>query len=78
LHVRFLGGRHLVTGVAYPTNNVQKKLYGSMEELQKDLDEWMDYKNHRTYQGKMCCGRMPIETLEDGKSIWTEKNLAQT
>ncbi len=59
-------------------NNVQKKLYGSMEELQKDLDEWMDYKNHRTYQGKMCCGRMPIETLEDGKSIWTEKNLAQT
>lgn len=49
-----------------------------MEELQTDLDEWMDYKNHRTYQGKMCCGRMPRETLEDGKSIWTEKNLAQT
>ena len=59
-------------------NNVQKKLYGSMEELQKDLDEWMDYNNHRTYQGKMCCGRMPIETLEDGKSIWAKKNLAQT
>ncbi|KIT48782.1 hypothetical protein H334_08960 [Vibrio parahaemolyticus 901128] len=25
----------------------------------------------------MCCGRTPIETLEDGKSIWAEKNLAQ-
>lgn len=31
----------------------RKKLYGSMEELQKDLDEWMDYyNNHRTHQGK--------------------------
>ncbi|EGR4192231.1 hypothetical protein DDO01_18390, partial [Vibrio cholerae] len=50
-------------------------LYGSIEELQKDLDEWMDYyNNHRTHQGKMCCGRTPIETLEDGKSIWVEKN----
>ncbi len=48
----------------------RKKLYGSIEELQKDLDEWMDYyNNHRTHQGKMCCGRTPIETLEDGKSI---------
>lgn len=56
----------------------RKKLYGSMEELQKDLDEWMDYyNNHRTHQGKICCGRTPIETLEDGKSIWAEKNLAQ-
>ncbi|MGR5096039.1 IS481 family transposase [Vibrio maritimus] len=56
----------------------RKKLYGSMEELQKDLDEWMDYyNNHRTHQGKMCCGRTPIETLEDGKKIWAEKNLAQ-
>ncbi|EMK6870258.1 transposase, partial [Vibrio cholerae] len=42
----------------------RKKLYGSIEELQKDLDEWMDYyNNHRTHQGKMCCGRTPIETL---------------
>lgn len=31
----------------------RKKLYGSMEELQKDLDEWMDYyNNHPTHQGK--------------------------
>ncbi len=52
----------------------RKKLYGSMEELQKDLDEWMDYyNNHRPHQGKMCCGRTPIETLEDGKSIWAER-----
>lgn len=56
----------------------RKKLYDSMEELQKVLNEWMDYyNNHRTHQGKVCCGRTPIETLEDGKSIWAEKNLAQ-
>ncbi len=56
----------------------RKKLYGSMEELQKDLGEWMEYyNNHRTYQGKMCCGRTPIETLEDGKLIWAERNRSQ-
>lgn len=56
----------------------RKKLYSTMEELQKDLDEWIDfYNNERTHQGKMCCGRTPMETLLDGKSIWVEKNLAQ-
>ncbi len=56
----------------------RKKLYSTMEELQKDLDEWMEYyNNERTHQGKMCCGRTPKETLLDGKSIWVEKNLAQ-
>jgi len=56
----------------------RKKLYSTMEELQKDLDEWMKYyNNERTHQGKMCCGRTPLETLLDGKSIWAEKNLAQ-
>ena len=56
----------------------RKKLYGSMEELQKDLDEWMRYYNNdRTHQGKVCNGRTPLETLLDGKSIWAEKNLTQ-
>ncbi|QWK98558.1 integrase core domain-containing protein, partial [Vibrio parahaemolyticus] len=57
---------------------LRKKLYGSMEELRKDVDEWMNYyNNQRTHQGKMCCGRTPIEILEDRKSIWAEKNPAQ-
>ena len=56
----------------------RKKLYDSLDELQKDLDEWINYyNNHRTHQGKMCCGRTPHETLLDGKKIWDEKNLAQ-
>jgi transposase InsO family protein len=56
----------------------RKKLYDSLEALQKDLDEWMVYYNNdRTHQGKMCCGRTPLETLLDGKAIWAEKNLTQ-
>lgn len=55
-----------------------KKLFISMKELQKDLDEWLEYYNNdRTHQGKMCCGRTPIETMLDGKLIRAEKNLAQ-
>jgi transposase InsO family protein len=52
----------------------RKKIYTTLDELQKDLDDWLYYYNHqRTHQGKMCCGRTPIETLLDGKKIWKEK-----
>jgi len=56
----------------------RKKLYGDLETLQKDLDEWLVYyNNERTHQGKMCNGRTPMETLLGGKMIWDEKNLNQ-
>ncbi|KHN49411.1 IS481 family transposase [Pectobacterium fontis] len=56
----------------------RKKLYGDIDTLQSDLDEWLEYYNNaRTHQGKMCCGRTPMETLCDGKRIWAEKNLSQ-
>ncbi|WP_419604665.1 IS481 family transposase, partial [Thiolapillus sp.] len=49
----------------------RKKIYTDMASLQKDLDEWLAYyNNERTHQGKMCCGRTPMETLVDGKKIW--------
>jgi len=52
----------------------RKKIYETLDELQKDLDDWLHYYNHqRTHQGKMCCGRTPMETLLDGKKIWQEK-----
>jgi transposase InsO family protein len=55
----------------------RKKLYGTIEELQNDLDQWLDYyNNQRTHQGKICCGRTPMETLESGKQIWQEKFIA--
>ncbi len=49
----------------------RKKIYRDIETLQADLDDWLFKYNHeRTHQGKMCCGRTPMETLEDGKNIW--------
>ena len=49
----------------------RKKIYHSLDELQKDLDDWLYFYNHqRTHQGKMCCGRTPMETFLDGKRIW--------
>lgn len=54
----------------------RKKIYSTIEELQTDLDEWLFYyNNERTHQGKMCCGRTPLETLVDGKNLWQDKNL---
>ncbi|GLY61105.1 hypothetical protein Pcaca05_19620 [Pectobacterium carotovorum subsp. carotovorum] len=56
----------------------RKKLYGDIDTLQSDLDEWLNYYNNaRIHQGKMYCGRTPMETLLDGKRIWAEKNLSQ-
>lgn len=53
---------------------LRKKIYDNLDSLQKDLDEWVHYyNNERTHQGKMCCGRTPMETLTDGKQIWQEK-----
>ncbi len=52
----------------------RKKIYETLDELQKDLDDWLyHYNNERTHQGKMCCGRTPMATLLDGKRIWKEK-----
>ena len=55
----------------------RKKVYRDLESLQLDLDQWIEYyNNERTHQGKMCCGRTPMETLKDGKSICQEKMIA--
>lgn len=44
----------------------RRKLYHSFDELQTDLDTWMDsYNSERTHQRKMCCDRTPMQTLLD-------------
>lgn len=56
---------------------LRRKIYDSLEALQEDLETWLDYyNNERTHQGKKCCGRTPIATLLDGKSVWKEKFVA--
>lgn len=55
----------------------RKKIYSTLEELQADLDAWISSYNHeRTHQGKMCCGRTPMATFEDGKRICREKSIS--
>ena len=52
----------------------RRKIYRSIDELQRDLDDWINYYNgQRTHQGKMCCGRTPMQTLIDAKEVWDEK-----
>jgi len=55
---------------------LRKHVYDNLETLQKHLDDWLKYYNNdRTHQGKMCCGRTPMATLQDGKAAWKEKNF---
>lgn len=54
----------------------RKKIYTSIEDLQKDLDQWLyKYNFERTHQGKKCNGRTPMQTLVDGREVWKDKNL---
>jgi transposase InsO family protein len=56
----------------------RKKLYTSIEDLQRDLDEWLHYYNHeRTHSGKYCFGKTPMQTFWDSKKLTEEKLLDQ-
>lgn len=44
----------------------RRKLYESVEALQRDLDEWLTYYNReRPHQGYRNMGRRPIERIEE-------------
>ena len=52
----------------------RRKLYTTLDELQTDLDDWIRYYNQdRTHQGKVCCGRTPMQTMIEGKEAYDEK-----
>ena len=54
----------------------RKKLYTSLEELQADLDEWLEFYNReRTHTGKYCDGRTPLQTFRETKHRAFEKQL---
>jgi transposase InsO family protein len=55
----------------------RRKIYVSLDELQRDLDLWIEhYNGERTHQGKMCCGRTPMATMLAGKEVYEEKVTA--
>ena len=55
----------------------RKKIYHTLEELQADLDTWMqDYNTQRPHQGRWCYGKTPRQTWGDSVSMAKEKMLA--
>lgn len=54
----------------------RKKLYSSLEQMQKDLDDWIDFYNkERTHSGKYCFGKTPEQTFQDSLQLAKEKML---
>jgi transposase InsO family protein len=52
----------------------RKKIYGTVAELQTDLDAWVSEYNHvRTHQGRWCFGKTPMQTFLDALPIAREK-----
>lgn len=54
----------------------RKRIYSSVEELQIDVDLWINkYNTQRTHSGKHCYGKTPMQTFLDSKHIAKDKNI---
>jgi transposase InsO family protein len=54
----------------------RKKVYNTIEELQKDADDWMKiYNEQRPHTGKHCDGKTPMRTFIDSLPLAKEKML---
>jgi transposase InsO family protein len=55
----------------------RKRIYGSIAELQADLDEWIrSYNEDRPHQGRWCFGKTPMQTFLDALPLAKEKMIA--
>lgn len=54
----------------------RKKIYRSLDELQADLDRWIEwYNTERTHSGKHCFGKTPQQTLVESIPLTKQKML---
>src|ERR1041385_2340235 len=54
----------------------QKKLYNNLEQLQKDLDDWISYyNNERPHSGRYCYGKTPMQTFNESSILAKQKLL---
>lgn len=54
----------------------RKRLYTTLEQLQADLDEWLEYyNNQRPHSGKYCYGKTPMETFMASNYLAKEKQI---
>lgn len=55
----------------------RKKFYTTLQELQQDVDEWLEtYNNERTHSGKHCYGKTPMQTFKNSLDIAKQKNIS--
>jgi len=55
----------------------RKKVYRALDEVQVDLDAWLqEYNEQRPHQGRWCYGKTPWQTFLDSVSLAKEKMLA--
>jgi len=55
----------------------RKRIYGSLAELQADLDAWItSYNEDRPHQGRWCFGKTPMRTFLDAIALAREKMIA--
>lgn len=56
----------------------RKKMYHTLEEMQQDLDEWINYYNHRRpHSGRYCYGKTPMETFTQSINLARQKFIGQ-
>src|SRR6266498_3672134 len=54
----------------------RRKLYHSLDELQADVDVWMEgYNAERTHTGKYCYGKTPLQTFIESATLAYDKQL---
>ncbi|MEO6130347.1 MAG: IS481 family transposase [Saprospiraceae bacterium] len=54
----------------------RKRIFNTMEELQSELDTWIQWYNHeRTHEGKYCFGKTPWQTFMESKQLAFEKQI---
>ena len=67
---------HRTIQEAFYATAFRKKLYHRLEELQADLDLWLDeYNRTRPHSGKYCYGKTPMQTFLDSLPLAREKIL---
>lgn len=51
-------------------------MYNSLEEMQKDIDQWIElYNNERAHSGRYCFGKTPMQTFIDSKELARAKDV---
>src|SRR5205823_14775395 len=54
----------------------RRKLYHSLDQLQADVDIWMEgYNAERTHSGKYCYGKTPMQTFIESATLAYDKQL---